>query len=425
MWRTLSATALIACSVLGQARAEENAPSTEITERQILNYAIHHAPAVRVARSRLRLGRAEEEAASPLLPEDPELSLSMGPRLSSSGARLEAEVSINQAFEIGGERGLRGEVARRSGQRLAAALERVRWQTHVEVHQAFHTARVAKERVRAATRLLAFAEGLLSIARRRQAAGAISALQTTLVEGEVSLARQAAIAARGRYDAARLNLAERAGWPAKNIPEPVGPLEAPRRLHDTTAFYRRALTRHPELQKLIATVREAEARTALASRERLPKPGLGVSYSREVEGDGTINTILLGTLSFRLPLWQRNQGPLARETARAHVARSRHEAVESALRVKMARALSAINTAAARVEAFGRDVLPSFAKNLDMLRRAFEEGKIDILQVMVARGRVLSVQQQSLDAYLDYYRARAALELALGDEPWPNRSEER
>jgi outer membrane protein TolC len=91
----------------------------------------------------------------------------------------------------------------------------------------------------------------------------------------------------------------------------------------------------------------------------------------------------------------------------------------------MARAIVAINTAARRVEAFGRDVLPSFAKNLDMLRRAFEEGKIDILQVMVARGRVLGVQSQTLDAYVDYYEARADLELALGAEPWANEREER
>ena len=102
-----------------------------------------------------------------------------------------------------------------------------------------------------------------------------------------------------------------AGWRASDAAEPAGSLERPRRVGDLRRIRKRALQQHPKLLALSAEIKEARARRALASRERLPKPSLGVSYSREVEADGTANNVLLGTLSLQLPLWQRNRGPLA------------------------------------------------------------------------------------------------------------------
>ena len=87
---------------------------------------------------------------------------------------------------------------------------------------------------------------------------------------------------------------------------------------------------------------------------------------------------------------------------------------------RIERLRTSVDAAAERVEAFGSDVLPRFSENLSMVREAFALGEYDILRVSVALERFLAVQQQALDAYVDYFNAVAELELQLGREIWPD-----
>ncbi len=79
---------------------------------------------------------------------------------------------------------------------------------------------------------------------------------------------------------------------------------------------------------------------------------------------------------------------------------------------------AAVNVAARRIEAFGSEVIPAFEGNLTLLERAYELGEIDLLQVMVARGRFLEIEREALAAYDDYFASIARLEALLGTEVW-------
>lgn len=388
----------------------------QVSLAQLLAYAARHAPDLRVGRSRLALGEAEQQAAAPLLLDNPEVSLSLGPRLSGGGQGLDVELSVQQRIPIAGQRGLRVEAARRFRGRLRAELTQLEWTVHRRVHAAYRIAQVARRRRAAAVRLRAFAEQLLTIARRREAAGAISGLQVQLVKGEVAQARQAEIVAESGDRRARLSLAEVAGWPSAHLPEPQGELPAPRPLPAPKRLLEQARKHHPALRTLAASSFEARARVKLADRAAIPNPLLGISYAREGAVGGNASTIVLGTLSLPIPLWQRNQGARARTRARWAVLRTRYATLASLLRVRVARVWTAVDAAARRIAIYGSKVLPTFELNLQLLERAFEAGKIDVLQVMVARGRFLQIQRQSLDAYEDYYRAVAALEAVVGAE---------
>src|SRR5690606_28032775 len=116
----------------------------------------------------------------------------------------------------------------RTRDRLRAELDEARWEVHRDVHAAFHRALVARERLAAAERLLAFQQRLLDITRRRLQAGDVSPLAVRLAEGELSQARVARIAAEQRCLRARLQLGALAGWPASHPPEPAGELDEPR-----------------------------------------------------------------------------------------------------------------------------------------------------------------------------------------------------
>ncbi len=413
----LAVPALVAAS--GDARAQGGASQpVKVTLQRLLAHADTHAPQMVVARSRLELGEAGLAAASPLLPENPNLEVALGPRLGTVGTELQVEVSLSQRLEIAGQRGLRLEAARRGRGVLGASLARVSWAVHCRVHQAFHAALVARQRSRAADLRLAFARRLLDIARKREAAGAISALEVQVVQGEVAQARQARIKARGIHRQARLALAEVSGWPPGSEPEPAGNLEAPRKAPSPQELLKTAYSNSQVLKEDKEMVREAEARARLARRSAFPDLSLGASYSREKEIGGEANHIVMGSVGLPIPLWRRNQGPRARAAARAAVARARYAGQRRRLQASVLRAAAAANAARQRVEIFGSEVVPAFSRNLLLVSRSFQEGKVDALQVMVARGRFLQIQRAALDAHQDYYKAHALLEAVVGKEVW-------
>ena len=412
LWIALTTTA-------GPAAAAPLKP-VHVSLATILAHAQRRAPALSVGRARLLLGEAEVTAASLLLPEDPELEISVGPRLSSEGHAVDVEAALRQRLEIAGERGLRKKAAKHARARLQVELDRVRWEVHQRVHAAFHAALVARLRVQAAALTVEFADQLLAITNKRHAAGAVSMLHVRVAQGEAALAKQRKIKADTSYQAACLRLAEAAGWPAGSLPEPRGALAPPRAAPPLSTLVALALRHHMGLRGRRAALEEARAREALAAREAAPKPFIGLSYAREAEIAGATNHVVLGTLGLSLPLWRRNQGARARARAQASVSRARHRALQQALPLRVTRAAAALDAAARRVAVYGQGVVPAFKRNLKMIGRGFEEGKVDVLQVMVARSRFLEIQREALDTYADYYRAHAALEVVVGAEVWPN-----
>ena len=65
---------------------------------------------------------------------------------------------------------------------------------------------------------------------------------------------------------------------------------------------------------------------------------------------------------------------------------------------------------------YGSEILPTLEKNLELLRKSFELGEIDVLDVLVAQERFLRGQQDALAAFQDYYDAWARLEAIVGVE---------
>jgi outer membrane protein, heavy metal efflux system len=388
---------------------------------ELLTYADQHAPALVVAIAGRQRAEAERTAASPLFPEEPIVSGAAGRRRGSGdgGEGWDFEVGLDQRVEIAGQRGTRRDAAERTGERVEAEIAGERWRVHQRVHLAFHAALVARERALAATRLREFSERLVEVANKRLTAGDISRLQVRVAEGELAMARERQIADQQQYAAARLVLAETTGWPANNPPAPAGALDAPRDTPAADRLVRTARVRHPQLVQLRAAVGEAEAKRRVAVRETWPDIDLGVSLAREADvGDGEVD-IALFRIGIPLPLFRQNRGERARAAAEVRVAEAERDAEAAMLDSRVRRAASAVNAAAARVRAYGSEIVPRFQENLDLLVRAFELGEVDVLNVLVARERFLEVQRAVLDAYGDYYEAVGSLEAEVGVELWP------
>ncbi|MCC7540202.1 MAG: TolC family protein [Deltaproteobacteria bacterium] len=394
---------------------------TRVSLDDILTYADSRAPALYVARAtRARVGAART-AARPALPDNPVVELSGGPRIASGSTGVDLEIGATQAIEVSGERGRRLAAAERLAELTEAEIELARWAVHCDVHAAFHRAIVLRERATLAVRVLAFQEEVGSVVARRIAAGDAAPLAARIAQLEVAQARQSSVAATQAYVAARLDLAQLAGWPITRPPEPIGQLDPPRAPPPLDDLLRVAAQRQPAIRLRRTAIREARSRVAVADREASVRPALGVRY--QVEGLGAAEGtqhVVLGVLELPIPAFRRNQGERARARADVVVAEAEHRAAMATVRASVARARAAVVAAAERVRSYGIDVLPRVEDTIAQLGRSFELGEIDLLDVLVARERFLRIQSDVLDAQLDYFVALAELERAAGVEIWPD-----
>jgi outer membrane protein, heavy metal efflux system len=392
----------------------------------ILAYADAHSPVLAVARSTRARAHAAHEAASPWSPHNPELTVAAGPRFSGGDTGVDLEASLTQRLEIAGERGLRIEAADRLAERTEAEIEQIRWSVHCDVHAVFHETLVARERTQLAERMLTFQQELLRVVESQVSAGEAPPLTLRLAQAEVAQARQAAVAAAQVHRVARLRLAQLSGWPLDPPPNPSGALDAPRDpppLAELIATARRQL---PLLLTKVAAVREAQARALAADRDSWVEPAVGVQYSREAAtGGDQAKDILLGVVSLPLPLAQRNQAGRASSRADAQVARAELDAAHALLAGSIAEVHSQAAAAAERVRSYGSEVLPKIEESLNLLRRAFELGEIDLLELSIGRERFLRIQNDALAAHLDYFVAIAGLERAVGVDLWRDEHHEQ
>jgi len=97
----------------------------------------------------------------------------------------------------------------------------------------------------------------------------------------------------------------------------------------------------------------------------------------------------MGLLQVPIPSFALNQEGRARATAQGTVADAQRDARASVLLARIERLRTSVDAGAARVAAFGTDVLPRFSENLSMVREAFALGEYDILRVSVAPERFM------------------------------------
>ncbi|MBI3206463.1 MAG: TolC family protein [Myxococcales bacterium] len=390
--------------------------SSRASLAEILRWADKNAPELAIARAGLSRGRAEIAAAEPLFPSDPTLGASFGRRTTGAGSGIDYEVSVEQEIEVFGERAARRRAARATMDLAGASVEQSRWRVRREVHGSFHDALVARAKVRSADRFVKFAEHFVQVAERKLAAGETSPLPVPLAESDLAEARQARIAAAQAERAAVLELKQVSGWPAERDLQPAGELGVPRDAPSVARLVQLARSQDPLLRARTAVVDRARAVLAAARREPWPNPRLGLAYARESEPGGSAATLWRGTVTVPIPVWQANRTERLRAQGELDVALAELGAHRRTIELRVRKAADAVNASAARVRVYTQKVLPGLEKNLSLVEKAFELGEIDATEVLVARERFLRSERTALDAREEYFRARGALDEAVGTE---------
>jgi outer membrane protein TolC len=391
-----------------------------LTLPQLHQHVRARAPLVLAAQTSLGEARGARAGATPLFAQNPSITGGAGftaqpsgwqPRSWDSGGAALLAVAV--PVELGAQRWTRMAAAdghiRVEELRVKAALLGALHQASEDFLRALH-AQLSAEAARDALELAArFREAAVQM----QAAGLGSALDVELArleEADVAgaAAVQHALAARARGElTSRLGLT----GGALRLSGALRHAAALPSLKEALAH----VAQRPDLQGLDAD-RDAALRDAnVAVAEAFPSPTLGASYQYQYQFPAPQH-VVLGQVSFPLPVFARNQGDESRARARARGAAAERDAAVAAARaqVKAAYALvEDVRSNRAQLEASNAGSVDLHAR----LEAAYRAGRTDLATVLNLQRRVMAVRRTTLDLDLQEALARVWLDAPMGVMP--------
>jgi cobalt-zinc-cadmium efflux system outer membrane protein len=174
---------------------------------------------------------------------------------------------------------------------------------------------------------------------------------------------------------------------------------------------RQALAERAELRESRHALEAARAEARLASRERVPNPRIGATYSREEE---SATSIVQGVLAFDLPLFNRNTAIRGMTAARVSQLEVALEATERRIKREVLTSLDRVRAARAAADGYADDVVKAMQQNMDLATDSYRAGKIDFLQLAVIRRQAVEARGEYIDVLEELNAAQAQLNRALG-----------
>ncbi len=371
--------------------------------------AVYFHPDLEVAYARLAVQRAAVITARQR--PNPTLSLSA---LYDSPPPLTIGFALDFLLETFGKRGARTAQAQALADAARHDVATAAWQVRGGVRSALLDLWAARRRAEFGRSRLQLEAQLVGLLERRLALGEASALD---VARERINRDQFTIAVRDADSAAstaRARLATAIGVPARALDGVVIDLTA----FDATPnldphvgegeLRGRALTGRTDVQASLAQYAAAQSALRLALAGRYPNIALAPGYTY----DQGVHKIGLSGLSLELPIFNRNQGPIAEAVARRAQAAASFTALQAQI-------IGAIDSAAVVYRTAGQAVATTTAL-LDAQQRRqastaklFAAGEIDRPTQLTGSLEVGAIQLSTIDSALAQRQAVGAIEDAL------------
>lgn len=300
-----------------------------------------------------------------------------------------------------------------------------------DVRRQYGAAAAAARDVSVTDELVTAVERQLDLARARASEGAIPPLERDVLEVDVRRLQAERARAAGRADVAMLQLKQLLGMsPDESLTlgesletlvrrtGPAGPDSSP------ASGQARADVRQAEARVTLANARveqaEREGRldislvgTYMRMDAGFPQSGLGPSGVPE-RVRGQFNYVSAGAM-IGLPLFNRNQGDVARRQAERLGAEDRLEAASLGARSEAAAARARDLRAQEAVALYSGGTQTLARQNLDVVRQTFGLGRGTVFDVLAEQRRYLDFEQAYTAALAEAWDARASLKRALGD----------
>jgi cobalt-zinc-cadmium efflux system outer membrane protein len=284
------------------------------------------------------------------------------------------------------------------------------WQMRSDLRKALLEANGAARRVEVVQRQSDAQQRLANLLEQRYEAGGVAAPEVSTARLALLRAQSAAADAALQLRTAQAHVATALGMPAHaleglTLPAvPVPPALAPA---DFAVARRVALQARPDILAALAKYRSADAALGLELRRRMPDVHLGPSY----QYDQGLNKWSLG-LTFELPVFNHNEGPIAEAKSRRDEAAAQFMVVQNQIVGAIDSAIAAMHAAeaeASRVAALRREA-NQMAKQAEQRKT---EGAADAVEVALADIDQAATESAALDAESALAAAAGQLEDAL------------
>ena len=373
--------------------------------------AVFYQPGLQLARAQSQTAAAGKINASAR--PNPTLSLSPGYDFSAVAPANPwiPGATIDLPIETAGKRGKRQLEAQQLAIAAQLSVVSTAWQVRSNVHAAVIELWSAREREKLLTNQVTHETALLGLLEQRLSAGAIAASELLPVQvsqvrmqSDLAVARAAAVQAKAR-------LAEAIGIPAANLPDIQ--IDDPE-LHIDPSILARiselrssALQHRADILAALARYEAAQAALQLEIAKQYPDVHIGSGYQWD-QGDHKWNVLL----SFELPVFNRNRGPIAEAEARR--AERAAEIIDA-----QSRAINQIDSAVAIIASArdemnrAREALATLEKQSKAVSERLALGGADRAEVETASVEESAAAILAFDASIRALQAEAQLEAAL------------
>ncbi len=386
-----------------------------ITLEELIAHAQQNAPAVLAVAGAQADVDAAAAAALPARLANPELTFGLGPILGTDGNGVAATAALMQPLEVHNERDLRAAVASRWTAEQTRLVDEANWAVHADVHAAYTDALAAERRWEIYSELVAFTYAVRDVVARRVDAGEDPELDLLLADADRAAAQQQEMDARTAYADALARLAASAAWTRDTPPAPGGDLEPPQPPPELQDLLDVAAEHRPDARVLAERITRLETERALAEQESRPDPAIGGEYEFGATANANDHRLLF-VVQFGLGSENRRRAAAAPLEADIGHTLAEAAALDASIDAEIRAAWQHLQGSYERVQLYESNLVPRWQTNLELVQRAFEEGEIDLMGVLMAEERLIEQQVGAIEAARDYYAALAALELAVGAE---------
>ena len=341
----------------------------------------YYHPSLAVARAQWATTRAALQTAQ----ARPNPTISLVPGFNSSREPAVSpwfpSINFDFLFPNSGKRMHQAAIAAAESEAARLTVLSAAWQIRVDLRRALCDAAASMGREQLLLPQAAIQQKILALLQARIAAGRvavseIAAARTGVIKLEAALAE-----ARGQTAAARIRVAVGLGLPVAalgSLTLPKPPDSAPLKPAALAEARRQSLRSRADVLAALVHYQSLQTSLQLEVAKRQPDIHLGPGYQWD---QGTNKWSL--SFTFELPLFHRNEGPLAEAAARCAEAAAQFSAVQSQAIAAVDLAVAAL-TSARRQSEQAAQLAAELRRHADAARRRLELGSADQLELQTS-----------------------------------------
>lgn len=314
-------------------------------------------------------------------------------------------------LELGGKRSRRVDLARATVASGDAAIRQAEFEVQNDVRRAYFELAAAEARSGAAADLRGLALRARDAAQARLDLGdapRLELLQAELILSSADNDLTTATAAAAANRAALNTLLGRAAATPVTTSEALGT----RGLPPEEVALTRANAASVELAAIDAEITEQTARRALAKALRTPDASAGAGFTSGVPDEFDFGWRF--TAGITVPLFTRHNAGVVVEDAELTRLRAERNAILADIAGHVAEARARAAAAEAQLDRFERDILPRALEVERMAEDSYRSGQTNLAALLQSLQSSRELRFRALDAGLDYQRALADVERAIG-----------